>query len=206
MKIPNFTLTELFKAVSYNYGNEIIPTKQNCIGSIRSSGRRGRKKAQQPQGEDVVLDPAKVIEDEREQFLLALHHALIAPLLGEIEEKAILGDVVETIDEDHLIAELIEQVEELEESPANTENKITEQNPIDADLTSDPVNVSNAYNLTSSNGCVNPLDRSLKDILPTIPLTSLEFNSITWIEVIRLVCIYNIFIIFSPISLISYSI
>lgn len=188
-KVPSFTLTELFKAVSYNYGHDIIPTNQCCTGSIRKSGRRGRKKGQ-PQEEDVILDPAKVLEDERENFLLALHHALIAPLLNEIDENAILGDFMETIDEDHLIAELIEQVEELEEVPTSAGNKVTEQHPFYADFTSDHNNIDH---LTSSNDNVNHLDRSLNDILPRIPLTSLEFNSITWIEVIRLVRDYITF-------------
>jgi hypothetical protein len=117
---------------------------------------------------------------------MMLHHALIAPLLSELEEKAILGDVVETVDEDHLIAELIEQVEELDGATTNTEGATnTEQNPIDVDHAegSEP---SVGNNPTASNGNVADAS-SLKDIVPTIPLTSLEFNSVTWIELIRLV-------------------
>ncbi len=191
-KIPNFTVTELFKAVSYNYGNEILPMKQN-VTALKRSARRGRKKGQQqqqPQEEEVVLDQAKVIEDDRENFLLMLHHALIAPLLSELEEKAILGDVVETVDEEHLIAELIEQVEELDEGTTNTnadsQANTNEQNPIDVDQASES-SPPNNNNLTASNNNINADTNTLKDILPKIPLTSLELNSITWIEVIRLV-------------------
>lgn len=190
-KFPNFTVTELYKAVSYNYGHEIIPVKQTTA-PIRRSARRGGKKTKQRQDEDVVLDEAKVIEDDREQFLMMLHHALITPLLAELEEKAILGEVVETVDEDHLIAALIEQVEELDEGATTTNGEgaaNTDQNPVDADQAegSEPSTASN--NLTASNnGNVNPTDaNSLKEVLPSIPLTSLEFNSVTWIEVIRLV-------------------